>query len=222
MFNNNDSPTVKWRPRLGMYTNASKNARLFVKDDKHGKADKRKPYLATSYNWWVFFKYINGKAVFNAGYYSQQTSAHQSGVKAVLKQLRIKYVTIRSRYHLEQTEDMLEDLHERLYEAERRLTWMQSRKIRPSRWATPAQKLLGAKSAVLELQTQIKQLAKLGIKLSKAKVKALRADADRKRAEQSVRDAEDRKRRNAMQRAIAKAKKDLLDNSWNTSEDSAA
>lgn len=45
---------------------------------------------ATSYDWWLFFKVINGKNVFNNYYYSPSTSKHQSKIRCLLSDLNIK------------------------------------------------------------------------------------------------------------------------------------
>lgn len=45
---------------------------------------------AISYNWWVFFKKINGKNVFNDCKYSSSTIRHQYKVKKLLNDLNIK------------------------------------------------------------------------------------------------------------------------------------
>lgn len=45
---------------------------------------------ATSYKWWTFTKVINGKLVFNDGYYSSTTSGHQWAIRGLLYDLGVK------------------------------------------------------------------------------------------------------------------------------------
>jgi hypothetical protein len=78
MWNSSDSPSLKWRPRLGIYTG--------------GKNNRFDPstFEAVSYNWWTYVSKINGKIVFNAYPYSSSTQSHQRNMRALLKQLKIK------------------------------------------------------------------------------------------------------------------------------------
>jgi hypothetical protein len=208
MFNNDDSPNVFWRPKLGYYSNQSKNAKLYVEDGKDGKPDKRKPTHATSYNWWVFFKYINGKAVFNDGYYSQQTSSHQAGVKAVLKKLRIKFITIESRYHLNQLDECLQDLYRQKFRLE----------IESNRKNSSPKRNAERERAMKDLDKKIKELASIGVKISKKSIEDMR---QREQALERMRIESMRKDREA-QKIIRQQKRELLENSWNTEETEVA
>ena len=42
--------------------------------------------VATSYNWWGFYKVIDGFMVWNHHYYSQTTSAHQAAVRGFVSE----------------------------------------------------------------------------------------------------------------------------------------
>lgn len=46
--------------------------------------------IATSYDWWIFLKRINGKLVFNKYRYSPSTAGHQRKILKQLDQLGIK------------------------------------------------------------------------------------------------------------------------------------
>lgn len=74
-----EASKIKYFKRLGIYKNSTGNV---VFDPV--KLEAR------SYDHWVFVKKIRGKLVFNDYNYSQSTNAHQSLVRGVLRDLKIK------------------------------------------------------------------------------------------------------------------------------------
>lgn len=83
MFNNNDNSSIRYWPRLNIWANNSKNARVYT--DAKGNFT-----FATSYGHWTFFKRIGKKNVLNTYYYSSQTRDHQNALERLLKQKKIK------------------------------------------------------------------------------------------------------------------------------------
>lgn len=71
--------TLKWKPRLGIYSNSTKTCTYNPKTKK-----------AYSYGHWCFLMEIEGKLVFNSHSFSPTTSNHQSAVLDLLKQLKVK------------------------------------------------------------------------------------------------------------------------------------
>lgn len=108
MWNHSDSPDMKWRPKLGIWTG--------------GKNNKFDPetFKATSYNWWTYVVKIKGKVVFNNYPYSTTTQSHQSKMRDLLKYLGIKIdVEVSMRESLSNFEnEALPPKYEALYEAE--------------------------------------------------------------------------------------------------------
>lgn len=72
--------------------------------------------VATSYNWWIFLGYVNGKLVFNDHAYSTTTMRHQRLVKGVLSDLGIKPDLIIDS-HLSLSPEALRDAIQRLKNA---------------------------------------------------------------------------------------------------------
>src|SRR5574338_865594 len=46
--------------------------------------------IATSYDWWIYLKRINGRLVFNNYTYSNTTAKHQSKMRQLLRQLGLE------------------------------------------------------------------------------------------------------------------------------------
>lgn len=159
-----DSGDMFWRPRLGYYTNPSKNAKFYL--------DRTE---ATSYNWWSFVKKINGKVVFNEYRYSSETSSHQYGVKKLLELLKIKIdITVSTRESLSKYSSLSQFLPA-LYAEVFKLKAQD--KFRPGKYSS--------EDSIKELKDRIKVIRKAGGKYPKAsiasdKAKAIKFEVDRK------------------------------------------
>lgn len=70
---------MRYYPRLKVYKNTN-NTNYFDPQTME----------ATSYNWWVYLKRINGKLIFNNYSYSNSTCKHQNHLWSVLNALNIK------------------------------------------------------------------------------------------------------------------------------------
>lgn len=66
-----------------------KRANIYKNSTGSNKFDLNK-YEAYSYDWWCFFRKINGKNVFNNYFYSPSTSRHQANVRSLLRELGIQ------------------------------------------------------------------------------------------------------------------------------------
>jgi len=98
---------IKYFPKLKIYKNSTGNVTF---DPATITAD--------SYNWWTFVKVIKKKVVFNDYYYSSSTSAHQSLVREVMKELGIKIdVTVHQRGSLGYCPEV-KFLYERLFKGQ--------------------------------------------------------------------------------------------------------
>lgn len=76
---NSGKCTLKYRKKDNVYKNSTGTC-FYDVDLK----------IAKSYDWWTFVKTIKNKVVFNNFNYSVSTSAHQSAVRSLLKELGIK------------------------------------------------------------------------------------------------------------------------------------
>jgi hypothetical protein len=213
MFNNSDSPDVKWRPILKKYTNPSKNVEMEVED-----GDPKKPIEATSYNWWVFFRKVGRKYIFNDGYYSSQTNSHQEGVKNVLKKLRIKYVTIRSKEHLGKPDEVLFDLIKTRNECQRRYEFTLSNRCQRTKWGqTVGKQRKYALKCLNEAKASITGFLSV-FDYTKVKVLSVERLVEKEYEHEQERAKQNRQENAARSKEIREAKKQLLDASWITTE----
>lgn len=161
-FNRSPSPGFTWRPRLNLWTDGVNNefdATIFE---------------ARSYRHWLYLTKIGGKVVFNNYYYSSQTAYHQSHMRDLLKQLKIKIdVEVSMRCSLSKIKyESLKYVYERLYLLEIKLPRI------------PKAKVEGLKKDVQDCKDEIKVLRSLGAKFSKKdradlKKNLIEADAER-------------------------------------------
>lgn len=190
MFNVSDSPSITWRPRLKIWKNNSGNARFDQTECR-----------ATSYEHWCFVRKIKGKVVFNSYYYSQQTRSHQSGMRAVLKQLKIKIdLELSSPYSL----DRLDDAAESIVDA------IETLRIETERVNSKAARNKQRQTEITALMLRLKQLKALGAKVSKETVKAARSEAIASEQRRLV----DVKQNSQTQRLIRQEQEQLLNNSF--------
>jgi len=206
MFNNSDSPDYKWRPRLGYYCNASKNAKLFpqghAKPGKTAKIDLKK-IQATSYDWWVFVKNLKGKVVFNDYYYSSPTRYHQVGTKALLKKLGVKVdVHVSTRYSLSDLNPHVEDLFRSICQHEAKI----------ARPRTQERTRVSLRDSIEHCKAEIKLFRSLGAKLSPETRDKIRAEVN---AVENSREATQRNEEALKAERAKRAEiKDILDNSF--------
>lgn len=81
MFNSG-SHSLKYYKRLKIYKNAHDTCN-FNPETKAGR----------SYNW-EFCQVVNGMVVFNSYHWSSTTSAHQSAVRSILRELKIDFIQV--------------------------------------------------------------------------------------------------------------------------------
>lgn len=214
-FNPQDSSDVFWRPRLGYYSNKSKNGMLYVDNDDNGNPDPSKPIKATSYGWWIFFlKLDNGQYVFNDYRFSSQTGSHQRGVKEVLKKLNISYIQVNTKAHLGEPDQVLYELQEHLYTAEKDLAFTFTKRCKPRRYGgTVEDRRKWAAEAVEIARAELHAFNSLFLysagQLEHNQKKIEQADKRRREAARVVRrvDSESRSK-------IEKAKRKALAESW--------
>lgn len=194
MFNNSDSDVMFYRKRLGYYSNASKNAKFYHEECR-----------ATSYDWWQFVKKFGNTVVFNDYYYSNATNYHQRGVRTLLKSLKIKVharVNVRDTLSKYSTlSEFLPQLYDKLYQNEAELHYRQL----SGRWSRSTRK----DSMAVALK-QIRALNKVGAKLSKAKINAIKEECF---STELKRKEEISARRKDAARRVAEGRR-LLNSSW--------
>jgi len=149
---------------------------------------------ADSYNWWVFVKKIKGKVVFNDYSYSPSTSGHQSAMRSLLKQLKIKIdhiVCIRQSLN-DFEHSALKSLYESIFHIELQLGRKNAQK-----------KLIkNRKNQIKELKKTIKEYRALGAVFTKLQMKELKKeviknDLDNKGYEKKKREKTNRVARNS-------------------------
>lgn len=192
MFNNGDSDVMFYRPRLGYYSNQSKNAKFYHKECN-----------ATSYDWWQFVKKFGNTVVFNDHYYSNATSYHQRGVRGLLKSLKIKInITVNTSNSLDKYYELsgfLPELYKKLYSNEAELQYRQLNGT--EKWR---------KDIMKDTLKEIMVLNKAGAKLSKARIKSIKDECFKI---ELTRKEEISARRKDAARRVAEGRK-LLKNSW--------
>lgn len=143
MYNNSNSPKMKWRPRLKIYTGGQNNE------------FNPETFEARSYRWWVYVKKIKGRVIFNNYSYSSTTSSHQYNMRELLKSLKVKYIMISQRQSLSDG-ILLDEKYRLLFKNELQL----KSKGRKASYYKDRQ------DAIKNLKKDIKELRGLGGKLS--------------------------------------------------------
>jgi len=177
-----------WRPKLGYYSNPSKNAIFYHEEIK-----------ATSYDWWVFVQKIDGKVVFNDFRYSSQTSSHQSGVRELMKKLRIKVdVHVDRQESLDEfgsLKDFLPDLYKKMFDLLAMAEHRERLKDHTRKWH---------RSNARDLLKEIKGIERAGGKISKTQIESIRKEQYKEEIDRAE-GIRERRRENAR----------LLRTSWN-------
>lgn len=195
MFNNGvNTHGLRWRPRLKVWRSSNN---IFRADE----------LIAYSYGHWCYFRVIKGLKVFNAHYYSQATRGHQSELRTVLKKLKIKIdveIDTRSSLDGEDLKGWLGSAYAKLFELEIKA----ARSKRPDAWAQ--------RHRLREIKDQRKAIQRLErlTKLSKARIREIKAACETRDAKDREYDrmaAADRREGERLKRAETK---DLLDSSW--------
>lgn len=157
MYNGKGSPGFKFRPRLNLYTDGVNNTFDHI------------AFEARSYRWWLYLCKIKGKVVFNGYYYSSQTSGHQSNMRDLLKQLKIKIdIEVNVRCSLGKlSSESLEPCYERMFGIQ----------IKAKRAAVLKRKVdkTGDAAQIKEIKAEIKLLRSLGAKYSPKDIADLKA-----------------------------------------------
>jgi len=109
MYGYGQTTSLKYFKRLNVYKNSTGSCVFYPET-----------LIADSYGHWEFVKRIRGKVVFNDYNYSPTTSAHQSCVRSLLKELKIKIdYTVNTRCSLDRFKDeALKPEYEKLFELE--------------------------------------------------------------------------------------------------------
>lgn len=129
--------------------------------------------LAYSYKWWIFVKKIRGKVVFNDYTYSSSTSCHQSAVRDIMKQLRIKIdLTVYNRESLSEFSSKESPILEKLYRAVFLGEYTLNRKGLTEKTRSRAER------SIKDAKKDIKQARSLGAGYPKNKLKALRKEVE--------------------------------------------
>lgn len=106
MFGGNSSVSaIKYYKKLGVY----KASNVYFDP---------KAMHATSYNWWIFVKKIDGLVVFNDFNYSPTTTGHQRKIKAVLNALGVKvdlFVQLRESLDVNSLDSALKQAYSKLF-----------------------------------------------------------------------------------------------------------
>lgn len=140
---------IKWFPRLGIYKNSTGNVTF-----------NPTTMEAYSYNWWQFVRKIGKTVIFNDYYYSSSTNAHQWCVKSVLKEKKIRYITVSIRDSLHKlNDDTVKGLYQDMFKTELQLGRMRSK------WRKNK-----AKKSIKSHQKMIDAMHKLGYKLTKVEI----------------------------------------------------
>lgn len=102
-FYGGETKSLKYFKTLKIYKNSTGTCEFSAEESR-----------ATSYRHWCFLKLIKGKLIFNDYYYSCSTSSHQSCVRDVLKNLKMKiHFTVNQRDSLDkgiQIDHLLESI----------------------------------------------------------------------------------------------------------------
>lgn len=172
MFNHNVSSEFKYRPRLKLYTNGTKN--YFNKDTME----------AVSYNWWVYFKVIKGKNVFNDFDYSNTTTQHQYNLRSLLKKLRIRIDLVVC------TSRSLDNLNNSVLENEYKLLYKNIELLKTSRDKKSYNKNIKIN------KKRIKDLRSLGLKVSRSSINRIKEDV----INENIKRLEENRERNRVKR----------------------
>jgi len=187
--------SIVWRKCRQQYENGPQSVTLDPKTKK-----------AYSYQWWCFLTMIKGKLVFNNYYYSAQTTAHQSCVKDVLKELKIKIDIevstesclehLNGQAHSSRHTVALEPVYQRIFELEL--------KIENARNDTDA---ADYQIEILDEQITISELRSLGAKFSRTDQRYLKASVIKRR----LNDIAHRKERNEKRKIARNEAKKAID-----------
>jgi len=126
-------------------------------------------FEATSHDWWVFVKKINGTVLFNDYSYSNSTCRHQSKVRSLLNELKINYqsVTIPNAKDLNSlSKDTVRSIYKNLIELEIVVNSTKGKRLESYAHQSRVYQING-------LKKDIQVLAKVGYKISKKEVKEL-------------------------------------------------
>jgi len=151
MWNHKSSGGFTYRPKLKIWTDGANNE------------FNPETFEARSYRHWCYVARIKGKVVFNAYTYSNTTTRHQSHMRQLLSQLKIKIdIEVDTRSSLTQLDQsVLVDAYCRLYENEIKLS--RTKKYQKS-----------YEGMIKECKSQIEAIRSLGYKYSKAEQKSLK------------------------------------------------
>lgn len=161
MWNSSDSPSLKWRPRLKIYTGGKNNT------------FDPETFEAVSYNWWTYVSKIGGKVVFNAYPYSSSTQSHQRNMRALLKHLKIKIdVEVYMRQSLSSFwSESLPSQYEEMFQIE--IDAPRARK--DGVWVSCHSKHYKTRTEAIDaIRESIKTCRKLGAKMTRESIKALK------------------------------------------------
>ena len=165
------SSGFKYRPRLKVY-----------QDGKNNEFDLE-TFNARSYRHWLYCTKIKGKVVFNNYNYSVTTNAHQHNLKDLFKQLGIK-IDLQVSIHSSLSSfdyEVLSDIYYEMFQIE--IDAKTARK--PDVWVKCLQKTFGTRdAAILALKDHAKACKKLGARISKEKIKSIKADVKQRKARQ--------------------------------------
>lgn len=185
MFNNRVSSEFKYRPRLKVYTNGKNN--YFNKEKME----------AVSYNWWVYFKVIKGKNVFNNYNYSNTTNGHQGNLRVLLNKLKIKIDVIVS------TVKSLDELDNSVLENEYKLLFKNIELSKTSRNKKSYSEIIE------KCKKDIKTLKSLSLKLSKSRIGRIQEDVISENIERLKRNRERNRVKNEKKKLLAEELKSL-------------
>ena len=178
--------SIKFYPKLKIYKNSTGNVTF---DPATITAD--------SYNWWTFVKVIKGKVVFNNYYYSSSTSAHQSLVKDVMKELGIKVdVYVNQSGSLGHAPEV-KFLYERLFKGQ-------------IHNANPKTRNKYSKQDFDEIKAQIKKVKALGATFSKNEQKAFKFELEQSEVRRLERLKVEREENKVKREESKKAIKDAI------------
>jgi hypothetical protein len=163
---------------------------------------------AHSYRHWLYVRKIRGKVVFNAYRYSSSTSAHQSAMRALLKELKIKiHLEVETGESLTRFEETaLPYLYKKLFEIE---------------MYAARKKIKADKSAVMK---EIKLARSLGAKMSRAEIWALKTHmelCDKQRLEREREKRAARKKLEAGARLVEKSGEVFDPNAFTETEETS-
>jgi hypothetical protein len=189
---------LPYRPRLKIYKNSTGNVTFDPKTME-----------AYSYNW-IFVKKIKGKVVFNDYNYSPTTSGHQIAVKAVLRELKIKFISVHTEADLNEFKtEALPSLYEEIFKKEAKLKYARLGKLNRD-WYP---------ERIKNLKKTIKEYRQLGAVCSREQIKKMKNEAYKEEQERQAFFKSDLRHsqledEREFRKQLKEASEDLLSNSF--------